>query len=167
MYEKLARVELRGRDYERVEKLHQGVEWAQHMLEETGDLAALKADMYIVNVLIQKLPASWQDKWLEHCEAQEGGVQPGKDEWDQLRAWLLKGYKLAVRARNLNAVTLRSSASTTQPSKSQGGTSKTACGKCHRMGHRSAECPFEGSLAEINAVQEDEKEMSSRSVAFA
>ena len=52
IYEKLAKVDLRGRDYERVERLHQEVEWANYMLEQTGDLAAVQNDMYIVNVLL-------------------------------------------------------------------------------------------------------------------
>ena len=37
--------------------------------------------MFIVNVLIQKLSSTWQEKWLEYCEAQEVEVQPGVNEW--------------------------------------------------------------------------------------
>ena len=66
------------------------------MLEETGDLKAVQNDMYIVNVLVQKLPAVWQDKWLDHCEAREDEVRPGHNEWETLREWPAKGYKFAV-----------------------------------------------------------------------
>ena len=65
-------------------------------------------------------------------------------------------------------VTLRPSSNTAVPSAKQSSqSSKVSCGKCHRMGHRSGECPLEGTLAEINAAKEDEAEMKSTSVAFA
>ena len=80
IYEKLARLELRGKDYERVERLHQEVEWAHALLEDTGNLDAVQKDMFIVNVLVQKLSAAWQEKWMEHCEGQEAEVLPGNNE---------------------------------------------------------------------------------------
>ena len=106
----------------------------------------------------------WQDKWLEHCELQEQEVRPGRNEWEVLRAWLQKGYKLSVRARHMGMVTLRPSASNSAAPKPPPTSSKTACGKCRRMGHSSGECPYEGTLAQVNSAKEDDAEMKLTSI---
>merc|ERR1711867_31212 len=71
----------------------------------------------------------------------------------------------------MGAVTLRPSAATPTASKPSSAPPKVSCGKCRRVGHSSGECPFEGTLAQVNAARdaakEDEKELKHTSVAFA
>ena len=54
LYEKLVKVELRGKDHEKIEKLHYEVEAACLMLEQTGSAKAMDSDLYVVNMLVNK-----------------------------------------------------------------------------------------------------------------
>ena len=67
----------------------------------------------------------------------------------------------------MGATTLRPSAASSSAPKTSAPSSKVSCGKCRRMGHSSGECPFEGTLSQMNAAKEDEDEMKLTSVAFA
>ena len=68
------------------------------MLEQTGSAEAMDRDLYVVNMLVNKLPALWLDKWLEFAEAQLEEVIPGQNEWGIIRDWLRKCYKVAIVA---------------------------------------------------------------------
>merc|ERR1711867_38038 len=139
IYERLSKVELKGKDHERVEKLHYEVEAACLLLEQTGSVSAFKNDLYIVNVVVSKLPAMWIDKWLEHAESQEEAVIPGGNEWKIFRSWLAKCYKVAIRARNTTTTAHRgvSGSGTAAPASKPAASSEKAkfCARCKSYGH--------------------------------
>ena len=166
IYQKLQKLELRGRDYEKVEKLHREVEHAQHLLETTGDQQVLVSDMFIVNALLAKLSHTWLDKWLEYKLAEAPNVKTGVDEWPVFRTWLKKCSKLAIMARVANTSGLRAptSAPSTPAAKLA---SRVVCSRCRLSGHRAADCPEPGTTAELNAAILDDSEMQSTTVAFA
>ena len=80
-------------------------------------------------------------------------MKPGDNERATFRAWLLKGYRLAVRARGMTAVSLRPSANAPTPAKPQ--SHKVSCGKCGTMGHRAGECTLDGTLAAVEDARRD------------
>ena len=166
VYHKLQRLDLKGKDYDKLERMHREVEHAQHLLETTGDQQVLMTDMFIVNTLLAKLSQNWVDKWLEHVYTQAPNVKTGVDEWPVFRAWLKKCSELAVLARIANTSGLRAPpASTSTPAGRAA--SRVVCSRCRMSGHRAVDCPEPGTTAELNAAILDESELSPTTVAFA
>ena len=157
MYEQLSKIELRGKEYERLERLYFEVENACQMAEQLGAEDVFGGDMYIVSILLSKVSPSSFDKWLEFAEQQEGPVETGRGEWAVFRSWLLSCYKKAKRARIATQAAPRGPVVTTAAKRS-GGVAMTVkpsviCSRCREPGHRREQCPQPATSASINAVQ--------------
>merc|ERR1711867_287493 len=99
LYDQLLKLELRGREYERLERLHFEVENTCQMAEHMGAGTVFGNDMYVVAGLLAKLSPASVDKWIEYAEGQPEPVVTGVNEWNVFRGWLLTCYKKARRAR--------------------------------------------------------------------
>ena len=162
IYEKLTKLELRGKDFERVEKLYFEVEQAEAMLAATGARNRLEQDMYIVSILLSKLDPASTREWYKYAEEQPGHVTNGVNEWQSFKTWLHKGYRLAQRVRL--GVTPASRAPTANP---KAPPPKPMCTKCRGIGHRAADCDVESPRAFVADGEASEDDQEHREVAFA
>ena len=99
LYDQLCNVELRGKEFERLERLHFEVENSCQMAEQLGAGDVFGSDLYIVSTLVSKLSAVSTDKWIEYAEAWPEQIVTGKNEWTVWRKWLSLCYQKAKRAR--------------------------------------------------------------------
>merc|ERR1711867_241414 len=99
LYDQLSNIELRGKEYERLERLHFEVENACEMALQLGAGDIFGNDLYIVSTLVSKLSATSTNKWIEYAEAWPERVVTGRNEWEVWRKWLSLCYQKAKRAR--------------------------------------------------------------------
>ena len=146
---KLGAVELRGKDHDRIERLHFEVEHAVTLMDSAGSGYRFSQDMYIVTTLLEKLSHASAEKWNEYADSQSTPVVRGVNEWTVFREWLAKGYRLAKRARISAGLPAKSPAQLvpTKPAPA-----KPICGKCRRIGHRASECKEEPERGAIFAI---------------
>merc|ERR1711867_271960 len=81
LYDQLSNIELKGKEYERLERLHFEVENACEMAEQLEAGEIFGNDLYIVSTLVAKLSPTSTDKWIEFAEAWPEKVITGKNEW--------------------------------------------------------------------------------------
>merc|ERR1711867_319117 len=99
LYARLVGLEIKGKDFERIERLYLEVEHVCQMVSKEAAKSLFGGDLYIVSTLLAKLSPHQVEKWIEFAENQNDEVESGKNEWEVFRAWLLQGYRLAKRAR--------------------------------------------------------------------
>ena len=165
IFEKLTSVELKGKDYERIERLYLEVEHAETLMKTAGSQHRFSQDMYIVSTLLSKLSTASNDRWNDFAEEQDTPVVKGVNEWDVFRVWLRKGYQLAKRNRVNNALPTRVTASYV-PVKSA--PAKVVCPRCRKVGHKLNDCPDDPQRGQAFAVEEgSEEELTDVEQAFA
>ena len=149
---KLSAVELKGRDHEKVERMHFKVKHAVSLMESAGSAFRFAQDMYIVKTLFSKLSPALMEKWNEYAEARDPPIVQGSTEWAAFRDWLSKDYMLAKRAR------VSAGLPTTPPVPQipvKPALAKPICGKCRKIGHRAQECPEVIEKGAVYVVEED------------
>ena len=169
IYDKLAKLELKGKDYEKIEKLHFEVELAESLLSQVGMLTAIKGDLYLVNMLLSKLPPTMLERWVEFAHDQQERVVAGLNDWKYFKLWLQRQNALAVRTRLAHMTQGRPGTQPLRPS-----APKSQCTKCGSLGHRTSECTLpssahqlhSSSLGNLNAVQHEWMEMNASAVGF-
>ena len=165
IFSKLSALELKGKEYERLERLHFEVEHAISLMDSTGSSHGFSQDLYIVSTLLRKLAPQSVEKWDLYAETQPVKVVSGVNEWSVFRAWLKMCYQLAKRAR-LSAGLPNRPGSSMVPVKPA--PAKPMCNKCRKIGHKTSDCPEEADRQAAYALQEfSDDDCEDRAVAFA
>ena len=68
IYSKLAALDLKGKEYERLERMHFEVEHAVSLMSSAGASHHFSQDLYIVATLLSKLAPASVEKWNEFTE---------------------------------------------------------------------------------------------------
>ena len=138
IYNKLSMVELRGKEFEKIESLHFEVQHAEALMTSAGTNLSFSHDMHLVPNLLSKLSPASVDRWNDYAEEQPFSVVRGVNEWTTFKAWLEKGYSLAKRSRLSAGLPHRS---TQQYVPVKPAPAKPICNKCRKVGHKPADCP--------------------------
>ena len=171
LYDHLATVDLRGKEYERLERLHFEVENSSQMALQLGQGEMFGNDLYVVAALLAKLSAQSVDKWIEYAEAWAEPVVTGRNEWTVFRKWLAVCYKKAKRARLTAATAPRPGvvppANKVVPPSTATSKTTLVCSRCKESGHRRENCPLPSTASGINNVDLEYEHMCDRAQAFA
>merc|ERR1711867_117972 len=171
LYDQLLKLELKGKEYERLERLYFEVENSCKMAEQMGAGEVFGNDMYVVAGLLDKLAASSVDKWIEFAEEQPQAVITGRNEWDVFRQWLLICYRKAKRARLTAQAAPRGQTQSGAAKSTAAGQAASKpvvlCSRCREPGHRRENCPQPATAASLNMIEAEYQHMCDMAVAFA
>ena len=154
IYEKLAKLDLRGKEFERLEKMYFEAEKAEVLLATMGAQDHLVKDLHIVGHLLAKLTQASTDKWYAFVEDYPEDVVNGRNAWLVFKSWLARMYRMAKRAR-LDLVTSKTGSPASAPSKPP---ARPICQRCRMVGHRAAECDVEPTGAFATEAEHSDNE---------
>ena len=150
--ESLVNLDLKGKEFEKIERLQDEIQRALRLLDSMGARKLLTDDLRIIGRLVSKLPENLQLAWSRHA-AEEPGVTDKGASWTRFVGWLDKERQAALIRRQYH---LLGGGGVKEGEASQ--RSKLYCSRCKSHGHEVSGCKLPGTMSQIHHANDDPAE---------